>query len=237
MTADFCETSLYSSTSKSSASLLPDGSHGHPSDGVGSMQIVLFPHPALRFPSVDVQRIDDALRATIQRMFKLMYESKGVGLAANQVGLPFRFFVVNPSGDPEKKEDEQVFINPLITSRRGSDVHEEGCLSLPKIYSDVERPAEITIDAFDLNGQSSKRKIKGFLARVIQHEYDHVEGFIFTDRIDEDQHDAVYQEILLVAEQFRQQQRDGIYPSDEVIQTGLQEAALSGRVPTEFATA
>ena len=84
--------------------------HRSSGDGIGSMQIVLFPHPALRFPSVDVQRIDDALRATIQRMFDLMYESKGVGLAANQVGLPFRFFIVNPSGDPEKKDEEQVFI-------------------------------------------------------------------------------------------------------------------------------
>ncbi len=201
------------------------------------MQIVLFPHPALRFPSVDVLRIDDALRATIRRMFELMYESKGVGLAANQVGLPFRFFIVNPSGDPAKTDEEQVFINPLITSRRGSDIHEEGCLSLPKIYSDVERPAEITIDAFDLNGQSSKRKIKGFLARVIQHEYDHIEGFIFTDRIDEDQHDEVYQEILEVAEQFRKQQAEGVQPSDEAILANCHEMAKAGSVPAAFATA
>ena len=201
------------------------------------MQIVLFPHPALRFPSVDVQRIDDALRATIQRMFELMYESKGVGLAANQVGLPFRFFIVNPSGDPEKKDEEQVFINPVITSRRGSSVHEEGCLSLPKIYSDVERPAEITIDAFDLNGQSSKRKIKGFLARVIQHEYDHIEGFIFSDRIDEEAHDEIYEEILAIAEQFRKQQAASEYGTDEEIQTALQATAASGKVPAEFATA
>ena len=201
------------------------------------MQIVLFPHPALRFPSVDVQRIDDALRATIQRMFDLMYESKGVGLAANQVGLPFRFFIVNPSGDPEKKDEEQVFINPVISSRRGSSVHEEGCLSLPKIYSDVERPAEITIDAFDMNGQSCKRKIKGFLARVIQHEYDHVEGFIFTDRIGEEAHDEIYEEILIVAEQFRKQQAAGEYGTDESIQVALQATAASGKVPAEFATA
>ncbi len=201
------------------------------------MQIVLFPHPALRFPSVDVQRIDDALRATVRRMFDLMYELKGVGLAANQVGLPFRFFIVNPSGDPEKQEEEQVFINPLISSRRGSDVHEEGCLSLPKIYSDVERPAEITIDAFDLNGQSQKRKIKGFLARVIQHEYDHIEGFIFTDRIEEDQHDQIYDAILEVAAQFRKQQAEGLYPHDEAILAGCQEMAKAGRVPAEFATA
>ena len=199
------------------------------------MQIVLFPHPALRFPSVDVQRIDDALRATVRRMFDLMYELKGVGLAANQVGLPFRFFIVNPSGDPEKQNEEQVFINPLISSRRGSDVHEEGCLSLPKIYSDVERPAEITIDAFDLNGLSNKRKIKGFLARVIQHEYDHIEGFIFTDRINEDQHDVIYDDILAVAAQFRQQQADGHFPNDEAILSGCHEMAKSGRVPVEFA--
>lgn len=198
------------------------------------MQIVLFPHPALRFPSVDVQRIDDALRATVQRMFALMYESKGVGLAANQVGLPFRFFVVNPSGDPAKKEEEQVFVNPTITSRRGSDVHEEGCLSLPKIYSDVERPSDITIESFDLNGQFSKRKYKGFLARVIQHEYDHLEGFIFTDRIDEEAHDAIYADILEIAEQFRKQQKDGLYGTDEQIQAALTATAATGRVPPQF---
>lgn len=198
------------------------------------MQIVLFPHPALRFPSVEVQRIDDALRATIQKMFTLMYESKGVGLAANQVGLPFRFFVVNPSGDPEQKDQEEVFINPIISSRRGMEFHEEGCLSLPKIYSDVERPLEITIDAFDLNGQSRKRKIKGFLARVIQHEYDHIEGFLFTDRIDADQHDEIYEEILDVAEQFRKQQAEGLYSSDEAIETELKSMAASGRVPADF---
>lgn len=199
------------------------------------MRIVLFPHPALRFPSVDIQRIDDALRATVQRMFELMYESKGVGLAANQVGLPFRFFVINPSGDPALKDQEQVFINPIITSKRGSDIHEEGCLSLPKIYSDVERPAEITIDAFDLNGQSSKRKLKGFIARVIQHEYDHVEGFIFTDRLDSDAHDEIYAEILDVAEQFRRQQADGVYPDDDTLIAQLQATAATGRIPTDFA--
>ncbi len=207
-----------------------------PHCGVDSMQIVLFPHPALRFPSVDIQRIDNALRATVLRMFELMYESKGVGLAANQVGLPFRFFIVNPSGDPEKKEQEQVFINPYISSRRGTDIHEEGCLSLPKIYSDVERPAEITIDAFDLNGQSKKQKIKGFLARVIQHEYDHVEGFLFTDRIDEDQHDEIYEDILLVAEQFRKQQAEGLYGSDADLIRELQATASTGKVPDSFAT-
>lgn len=202
--------------------------------GAVPMQIVLFPHPALRFPSVDVQHIDDALRATIEKMFTLMYESKGVGLAANQVGLPFRFFIVNPSGDPAKKEEEQVFINPMITSRRGSDVHEEGCLSLPKLYCDVERPSEITIESFDLKGQSSRKKIKGFLARVIQHEYDHIEGFIFTDRIEEQEHDALYAEILEIAEQFRKQQKDGLYGTDEEIQKALEATAMAGRVPPQF---
>lgn len=169
-------------------------------------------------------------------MFALMYESKGVGLAANQVGLPFRFFVVNPSGDPDKKDQEEVFINPIISSRRGMEFHEEGCLSLPKIYSDVERPLEITIDAFDLSGQSRKRKIKGFLARVIQHEFDHIEGYLFTDRIDADQHDEIYEDILTVAEQFRKQQADGLYDKDEAIEAELKAMAASGRVPSDFTT-
>ena len=95
------------------------------------LQIVHYPHPALRYASRPVTQIDDDLRATVRAMFELMYDAKGIGLAANQVALPFRFFVLNLTADPEQKDQEQVFINPEIVKRHSSIEDEEGCLSLP----------------------------------------------------------------------------------------------------------
>jgi peptide deformylase len=149
------------------------------------MQIVQYSHPALRWKSSDVTRIDDTLRATIQEMFRLMYAAKGIGLAANQVGLPLRFFIVNLSGDAENTEEELVFINPDIKNRRGQEEGEEGCLSLPGLYADVKRAAEIVVEAFDLDGQPFQATLDELAARVVQHESDHLDGVLFIDRIDE----------------------------------------------------
>ncbi len=104
------------------------------------LEIVRYPHPALRYASRPVTEIDDDLRATVRVMFELMYAAKGVGLAANQVALPFRFFILNVTADPEQKEMEQVFVNPEIVKRHSSVEDEEGCLSLPGVYSKVRRP-------------------------------------------------------------------------------------------------
>ena len=104
-------------------------------------RIVLYPHPALRYESRPVTQIDDDLRAKVRAMFDLMYEARGIGLAANQVALPFRFFVLNLTADPEQKDQEQVFINPEIVKRHSSIEDEEGCLSFPGLYFKVKRPA------------------------------------------------------------------------------------------------
>ena len=95
------------------------------------LQIVNYPHPVLRYVSRPVTEIDDGLRETVRSMFELLYAAKGVGLAANQVALPFRFFVLNLTADPAQADKEQVFINPVITKRHLSVEDEEGCLSLP----------------------------------------------------------------------------------------------------------
>ena len=92
------------------------------------MRIVLYPHPALRYESRPVTQIDDDLRAKVRAMFELMYEARGIGLAANQVALPYRFFVLNLTADPEQKDQERVFINPEIVKRHSSIEDEEGCL-------------------------------------------------------------------------------------------------------------
>ena len=101
------------------------------------LRIVPYPHPALRYESRPVTRIDDDLRATARAMFDLMYASRGIGLAANQVGLPYRFFVLNLSADPEQRDQERVFINPEIVKRHSSSEEEEGCLSFPGLYAKV----------------------------------------------------------------------------------------------------
>ena len=90
------------------------------------LEIVKYPHPALRYASRPIEEIDDALRSTVRAMFELMYDARGIGLAANQVALPFRFFVLNLTADPEQKDQEQVFINPEIVKRHSSTEDEEG---------------------------------------------------------------------------------------------------------------
>jgi peptide deformylase len=192
------------------------------------MQIVPYPHPALRWKSRDVTRIDDTLRTIIAKMFDLMYESKGIGLAANQVGLPLRLFVVNVSGDPEKKDEELVFINPVIRNRSGSAVGEEGCLSLPGLYADVARPELITVEAFDLDGQPFRVKVDDLPARVIQHETDHLDGVLFIDRIEETDLAQFVTKLNEFNANFRKQQTEGETPSDEEITRLLQQMAESG---------
>lgn len=150
---------------------------------MSSLEIVLHPHPALRWKSKDVARIDAGLRVMVEQMFELMYASRGIGLAANQVGLPYRLFVINAAGDKDEKDQELVFINPQITRKNGSETDEEGCLSLPDVFGPVTRATKIIVDAFDLNGQQFELTLEDLPARVVQHEYDHVEGIMFTDRV------------------------------------------------------
>ena len=118
----------------------------------------------------------------VAQMFELMYEHNGIGLAANQVDLPFQMFVINPSAD-KGSEDEQVLINPIVQSPKGNEEAEEGCLSLPSVYGKVTRPAQVHVIAYDLSGNVFDEVVKGILARVIQHEFDHVNGVLFTDRM------------------------------------------------------
>ena len=105
------------------------------------LRIVKYPHPALRHKSKALHRVHNELKDTVREMFDLMYESKGIGLAANQVDLPYRFFILNTEGDPDKGE-EYVFLNPVIVKRSGTAEADEGCLSFPKIYAPVKRSAK-----------------------------------------------------------------------------------------------
>ena len=150
---------------------------------MSNLQIVYHPHPALRWKSKEVTRIDAQLKTWVSQMFDLMYEARGIGLAANQVALPYRLFVMNPTGDANEKDQEFVLINPQIVKRNGSEDSEEGCLSLPEVYGPVTRAERITVEAFDLQGQDFALELGGLPARVVQHENDHLDGVLFTDRV------------------------------------------------------
>lgn len=148
------------------------------------MHIIQYPHPTLRHKSKPLRRVDDELRGIVREMFRLMYEARGVGLAANQVDLPLRLFVVNLKADPSEGE-ELVFINPVISGAKGLDEAEEGCLSLPGLYGQVRRPKQVRINAYSLDGQEISADATGLFARVVQHESDHLDGTLFVDRLTE----------------------------------------------------
>ena len=128
-------------------------------------RIVPFPHPALWYESRPIERIDDEFQTTVRTMFDLMYENRGIGLAANQVALPFRFFILNITADREQPDKEQVFINPEIVKRHSSVEEEEGCLSLPGLYAKVRRAKKIRVKAFDLNAQEVDLEADDLLSR------------------------------------------------------------------------
>jgi peptide deformylase len=199
------------------------------------MQIVPYPHPALKFKSAEVQRIDGPLRKTIARMFELMYEANGIGLAANQVGLPLRFFIVNLSARAGQPDQELVFINPIASRQRGRMVGEEGCLSLPGLYGDVSRSEVLRIEAFDLDGQAFQMDLDELEARVVQHEGDHLDGIMFTDRMrEEGTSEKVDLKIPLFRAAWQQAQRSGTAPSDDQIRQELKGIAKTGAVPDDF---
>ena len=141
------------------------------------LSIIQYPHPTLRYRSQPIRRVDQQLREIAAEMLDLMYEAKGVGLAANQVDLPIRLFVANPSGERGDGE-ELVLINPELQMPKGNESEQEGCLSLPGLYGQVKRPKSIRLSAYDLKGNSIERTADGFLARVLQHENDHIDGVI-----------------------------------------------------------
>ncbi len=148
---------------------------------VEDLAIVYYPDPCLRRVCTPVEAVDDHVRAVCRRMLEIMHEAPGVGLAAPQVGLDWRLFVTNHTGEPA---DDMVFINPVLTDpSRRMEEHEEGCLSLPEIRAQIRRPIEITIEATDIDGHRFTATSDDLPARIWQHEYDHLDGVLITDRM------------------------------------------------------
>jgi peptide deformylase len=142
------------------------------------LDILEFPDPRLRTKAKPVAVVDDALRALIDDMFETMYAAPGIGLAATQVDVHQRLVVIDVS---EGKDQPLALINPEIVASEGSQTYQEGCLSVPGIFADVDRADRVTVKALDRDGREFQLEADGLLAVCIQHELDHLEGKVFVD--------------------------------------------------------
>ena len=160
-------------------------------------QLTLYPEPVLRRAAAPVEAFDEELEGIVEAMFERMVASKGVGLAAPQVGLKKRILVLNATGEPK---DDQVLVNPTILDKFGEEtVFEEGCLSFPGIYAEVKRPESCRVRAFTVKGEEQELTFDGFPSRIVQHEYDHLEGVLLVDRMspaDKQRHKAALEELV-----------------------------------------
>ena len=145
---------------------------------MAKLPIIEFPDPRLRTVAKPVAQVDKRIRQLIEDMFETMYEAPGIGLAATQVDFHQRLLVLDVSED---KSQPMVLINPQILSAEGSQVYQEGCLSVPGIYADVTRANAITVTALDREGEAFEISAEGLLAVCIQHEMDHLDGKVFVD--------------------------------------------------------
>jgi peptide deformylase len=146
------------------------------------LEILQYPDPRLNKPAERVEKIDAPTRKLIDDLVETMYAAPGVGLAATQVDVHKQIVVIDVSED---HSDLRVFINPEITRREGVAVNQEGCLSVPGIYDNVERAESVTVTALDRNGSRFTLNASGILATCIQHEMDHLEGKVFVERLSE----------------------------------------------------
>jgi peptide deformylase len=191
------------------------------------MKIVHYPHPALRHPARPVSAINKQLNLQIGEMMEAMYEAKGLGLAAPQVALPFQLLVMNISGDPNKKELEEVYLNPVIVERKGSVEDEEGCLSFPGLYQKVRRAKTIKIQAYNTKGQPIEKVVSDLEARAWQHEIDHLNGVLFIDKMGILAKLSARGSVKQFEREFRQAQERGQIPPDVELEKFL--AALEAQ--------
>lgn len=161
--------------------------------------LIILPDPVLRLVSKPVERIDEPVRKLAADMLDTMYDAPGIGLAAIQVGEPMRMLVIDLAKDDEPKAP-QTFINPQIVERSsGSSVYEEGCLSIPDYYAEVERPTSVRVKYLDLEGKTHEITADGLLATCLQHEIDHLDGILFIDHISRLKRDIVVRKFRKLA--------------------------------------
>ncbi len=144
------------------------------------LEIIVYPDPRLKKVSKPIECFGQELRDLTARMFELMREDHGVGLAAPQIGQNIRLFVINPTGEPQ---DDRVYVNPVLTDAEGEQEDEEGCLSLPDIRVPIVRSRDLRMQAKDLDGRPFEERASGYIARIWQHEFDHLNGILLIDRM------------------------------------------------------
>lgn len=163
------------------------------------LPLVTLPDPVLRTVSRPVEQVDQRIVRLADDMIATMYDAPGIGLAGIQVGVPLRLFVIDIARDDEPR-NPMVFINPQIVQRSDEmSVHEEGCLSIPEYYAEVERPARLTVQAIDRDGKPFELEADGLLATVVQHENDHLDGLLFIDHISKLKRDMVVRKFRKLA--------------------------------------
>lgn len=146
-------------------------------------EILVVPHPVLKQASKPVQAVDDDLRALMDDMLETMYAAPGIGLAAIQIGEPVRVIVMDLSREGEEKQP-RYFVNPeILWASEETAPYEEGCLSVPEIYDEVERPAQVKLRYLNYQGQPVEEDAEGLFAVCIQHEMDHLDGVLFIDHL------------------------------------------------------
>ncbi|NJM36041.1 MAG: peptide deformylase [Rhodomicrobium sp.] len=168
---------------------------------MAKLPILLFPDPILRETAAPIERIDDALKDLVQDMLETMYKAPGVGLAAPQVGISRRLFVMDPTSKEEEAKP-RFFLNPEIVERGDvMRIYEEGCLSLPDIFAEVERPSRVLVRHLGIDGEIKEEWLEGHQATVAQHEIDHLNGTLFIDHISRLKRD-------MLIRKFRKARRD-----------------------------
>ena len=162
-------------------------------------EIIILPDKRLRLVSEPVKAVDADVRALVNDMFETMYEAPGVGLAAIQVGVPKRIVTVDTAKKDEEKKP-QLFFNPeIVWSSEEKATYEEGCLSIPEYYEEVERPTQVKVRFMDLDGKTQEVEANGLLATVLQHEIDHLNGVLFIDHISKLKRDRVIKKFAKAA--------------------------------------
>ncbi len=177
-------------------------------------KIVHYPHPSLRHKSKPVTAIDKQLQLHIGEMKDLMYEAKGLGLAAPQVALPYQLLVMNITGDSKQPEREEVYLNPQIVERKGIIEDEEGCLSFPGLYQNVRRSETIKVRAYNLKGELVEKVVTDLESRAWQHEIDHLNGVLFIDMMGPLAKCLARSSVKNFEKVFREAQNKGEIPPD-----------------------
>ena len=176
-------------------------SEKHYLDPMSIKPLVLLPDPVLRQVSKPIERVDAQLLKFADDMLETMYDAPGIGLAAIQVGEPLRLVVIDLSKEDEPRAP-QVFFNPeIVATGSGANVHEEGCLSIPDYYADVERPDTVTVRYLDRDGRPQEVLADGLLATCLQHEIDHLNGVLFIDHISKLKRDMVVRRFRKMAKE------------------------------------